>query len=657
MNFLKDNKRFSFKLDGVNIWETEYTSEVEEKENEVTTVYYFKDGIKVTNVAKKYGDFDAYEWVNYLENTSDVPTGIISELWDCDCTLPMEFEDVRRWTAVQPDVAKTTKIYAPSGSPCSKEELTLDADYIVLNRRQNHLFAGETMTYAPKEGFSSHSQAPFFNVHKDGKGYIFAVGWSGQWNAEITREHDSLTFRSKVEDTCFKMLPGEKFRTSSVVIMAYEADVTESQNKWRRLVKEHFSLVGKDGRDQYGPLSAMFWGGMKSEYVLERIEFIKEHNLEYDYLWMDAGWYGEKTYPTRDEFEGDWPHHVGDWNVSPNTHPGGLVDVSKAVHDAGYKFLLWFEPERAVKTTPIVSEHPEYFIDNGDPENTNMLLNLGDEKAWDYCFNTVAEKIEKLNIDFYREDFNFNDVLNYWVNNDVEGRKGITEIKFINGFYKFWDALLEKFPHLMIDNCAGGGRKIDIETLRRSVSLWRSDFQCAAMCDIEGSQMHHLNYNSWMPYSGCGGGSNGNDIYRLRSSYDATMGVSNFYKEFFTLEDAKENIELIKQYIREFRLLRPYFSEDFYPLTQATDKTDVWCAAQFNRPEQNDGIVQVFRRDNAPYETATFSLRGLDEGCRYKFTDIDGGEFEVSGKELMNDGFRITVSEKHKAKIYMYKAI
>lgn len=60
--------------------------------NEVTTVCQFGGGIKITNIAKKYDKYDAYEWVNYIENTSDKPSEIISDLWDCDCTLPLKHE-------------------------------------------------------------------------------------------------------------------------------------------------------------------------------------------------------------------------------------------------------------------------------------------------------------------------------------------------------------------------------------------------------------------------------------------------------------------------------------------------------------------------------------------------------------------------------------
>ena len=54
MNFLKNNKRFSFNYNGKSIWEMPYKTELEETENTLTTVYYFHDGLKVTNIAKKY---------------------------------------------------------------------------------------------------------------------------------------------------------------------------------------------------------------------------------------------------------------------------------------------------------------------------------------------------------------------------------------------------------------------------------------------------------------------------------------------------------------------------------------------------------------------------------------------------------------------------
>lgn len=655
MEFLKNNKRFSFLLGGKDAWELDYKVEVTEEGDTLTTVYTFAGGLRITNRAKKYEKYGAYEWVNEIENTSAMPTDIISELWDCACTLPMQHENPRKWEAYFPDADTATKVYAPSGSTWTKKEFYTNIDALVENRRIHHIYSGETQTHAASGGRSSEKNAPFFNVHKNGMGYIFAIGWTGQWNCKISRDEDSVTFRSKIEDTHFRVMPGEKFRTSSVVIMPYEGDVIDAQNKWRRLVKEHFSLIGKTGRDPHGPLCAGIWGGMKTQSVLERIDVIKKNHLPYEYVWMDAGWYGADTKPTPDEFEGDWWEHIGDWQVSPMIHPNGLKDVTKAIHDAGMKFLLWLEPERVFRTTPTVLAHPEYFLADNDPHNTNRLLNLGNPDAWRYCFETISGLIEELQIDCYRQDFNFSP-LAYWRKNDDPDRVGMTEIKHIGGMYRLWDALLERFPHLLIDNCASGGRRIDIETLRRSMPLWRSDYQCPANFDIEASQCHNQTFNSWMPYSGSGTG-RPYDEYRIRSAYAASMTMNYSFSEREAFADTPEKIDFIRKHTEEYKKVRPYFSEDFYPLTEVSDKLDVWCAMQFDRPSEKDGILQVFRREESPYETASFVLRGINKESHYLFTDADGGEFTASGKELTENGLKLTIPEKRTAKIYFYKEL
>ena len=654
MNF-ENEKIFNFKLDNKNIWEVDYKLDIEEKKNTTIRTYNFLGGIKVTNIIKRYEMYNAYEWVNYYENTGDIPTDIISDLWDCYCTLPMKHEESKGKTAYLPDINEETKIYTPNGSTSALNDFECNPDEQKGNKYVNHIYPGQTKRYSTSGGRSSDGHAPFFNINKGGMGYVFAIGWSGQWMCEVEREEDSIHFRSKIENTYFRIMPGEKFRASSIVIMPYEGDFYDANNKWRRMVKEEFSLIGRDGREQHGPLCTSIWGGMKSSSILERLDAINKNKLPFEYIWMDAGWSGISTKPSPDEYEGDWFTRVGDWRVSPLIHPGGLKDVSKTIHDMGMKFLLWFEPERGRRNNPVAIEHPEYFLSGNNPNNPNRLLNLGDKNAWNYCFNTISELIEQIGIDCYRQDFNFAP-LEYWNRNDDPDRMGITEIKHINGMYALWDALLEKFPNLIIDNCASGGRRIDIETLRRSVPLFRSDFQCPANYHEKGSQCHHMNYNMWMPYSGNGGGRI-YDEYRIRSAYASSLTTNYFYSEKESYCDTPEKVNFMKKYTEEYLRVRPYFSEDFYPLTEYSEKEDVWCAMQFDRPAEDDGIIQVFKRENSPYETARFFLRGIDINKQYLFTDIDEGEFVISGKELKENGLLLKISEKRKAKIYFYKKI
>ena len=76
----------------------------------------------------------------------------------------------------------------------------------------------------------------------------------------------------------------------------------------------------------------------------------------------------------------------------------------------------------------------------------------------------------------------------------------MTEIKHIEGLYAFWDELLARHPGLIIDNCAGGGQRIDLETISRSVPLSRSDLQCWPF-DPTREQNQTQGLAPWVPLS------------------------------------------------------------------------------------------------------------------------------------------------------------
>ncbi len=651
MDFLKNNRLFSFRYGEADFWSLPMTVKQTQAGNTLTTEYLLEDGLKVTNVAKCYPEFGAYEWVNYFENTAAVPTKLISQLWDADVTLPMAHAEPKPWTAFIGDYENETLIYAPAGSTCDIDEFYSPVHHIPVNHFKHHIYPGKpAKPYRNVRGRSCDGQAPFFNIHYRGQGVVCAVGWTGQWNTEFQRDADSVTLRSKIEDTHFQLWAGEKIRTSSFVMMPYEnLDFDRSQNKWKRLVKAEFSLVGQPGREEQLPFCAAIWGGMKTEQVLDRVKLIREEKLPFEYIWMDAGWYGNGTQESPDEFEGDWPAHTGNWMINKTYHPDGLQDVKQAVKDAGLKFLLWFEPERVIYSTPIAQEHPEYFLDHPTGDD-NLLLDLGNEEAWQYCHDLLADKIRELGIDCYRQDFNFCP-LDYWRKHDPANRQGISEIKHITGLYRLWDALLAEFPHLFIDNCASGGLRIDIEMLRRSAPLWRSDLQCPADWIINSTQNHHLNFSTWLPWSGTGSGRTLCDTYRFRTAYAPGMNTGYVYSAKTPTPSTPEELDWIRRYGEEYKKVRPYLSRDFFPLTDRLPADDGWAACQFNRPEFGDGIVQIFRREKSPYCTAQFQLQDLDG--EYEFTDADDGStFTLTGNVL-----NITVEQPRTAKLYFYKRI
>ena len=55
---------------------------------------------------------------------------------------------------------------------------------------------------------------------------------------------------------------------------------------------------------------------------------------------------------------------------------------------------------------------------------------------------------------------------------------------YVQAYLGFWDYLLMNVPGLWIDSCSSGGRRNDLETMRRSVPLHPTDY---------GYGYHHIN--------------------------------------------------------------------------------------------------------------------------------------------------------------------
>src|SRR6202011_2481771 len=99
-----------------------------------------------------------------------------------------------------------------------------------------------------------------------------------------------------------------------------------------------------------------------------------------------------------------------------------------------------------------------------------------------------------------------------WNMGDPPGRRGITQIRHVTGFLAFWDELRRRHPNLLIDCCASGGRRNDVEAMRRAVPLWRSD----DFGDPVGQQCQTYGISLWLPYHGSG--MSPTDPYALRSA-------------------------------------------------------------------------------------------------------------------------------------------
>jgi alpha-galactosidase len=521
------------------------TQRVDERATEHRVTYTDpQTSLQVRCACLVYADYPAVEWVMTLRNGGQGDTLLIEDLQALDVELS----------------GKDFFLHHALGSSASRSDFAPVDQPLPLQAR---------IRLAPIGGRSSNTTAlPFFNLQAQGEGVMVGIGWSGQWAVELHRQKSaSCQVRAGMEGTHLKLHAGQEIRTPRILLLFWQGeDRMRGHNLFRRFILEHHT-VRREGRPVVGPLACNGGPAMFQESNLASAhnqialaERYRQFGLDTEYWWIDAGW-----------FEGLWPHGVGNWTFREDGFPDGLRPVSDALDEMGYGLILWFEPERVYRDTWLDREHPDWVLKL--PGNPNGLLDLGNPRARRWLTDHVSGMIEREGIAIYRQDFNM-DPLPYWRAADEPDGQGVTEIRHVEGLYAFWDELLARRPGLIIDNCASGGRRIDLETVSRSIPLWRTDYR---YFEPNGYQCHTYGLSYYLPCSGTG--NDYPDTYAFRSSLNCALVLGwNLYLPDFPVEHAR-------RLIQEFKRLRPFFYGDYYPLTAHSTADDVWMAYQFHRED------------------------------------------------------------------------
>lgn len=636
---------FSFILDEkpseefLRSWRWSRTAPASTDKNVVLRTFTYTDprsGLEVVCDVKGYPEFRAVEWVLHFHNTSAKNSGQLTrvKVADFDMVYP---------------AAGALKIHYAEGNKISK------ADYAP---RTAEFRTEQPLHIEPHGGRSSEEAFPFFNLESEAsqQGVMVAVGWTGTWFADLEKRDPSrLTLAAGMLNTDLYLYPGEQIRTPSVALMFWSGDRMNGHNRFRRLVLAHHSRK-VDGSPFY-PLCSAFnyrdpqpcgeYSCLTADWAIAMVRRYSMFELTPDVFWLDAGWH---TGAGDFRHGKSWANTTGNWTVDRERFPEGLKPVSDAVHEAGAKFMVWFEPERVVKGTQWATEHKEWMLDTewpeGSEQSTWYLFDLGNDKACDWLCKYYGDLIEENGIDYYRQDFNMLPA-GYWRDADEPGRSGIKEIRHIENLYKFWDYLLDRFPDLLIDNCASGGKRLDWESIGRSAPLWRSDYY--HYDDPDGYQCHTYGLNFFLPIHGTG--------ILLPDQYSFRSSLSSALQCNWKVTEPSVSVLDMQQRIREYRDIREYYYEDYYPLSGTGDLTgsDVWLAYQMHRPSDDSGIVVAFRRQDAPDAEYTVRLGGLTPDASYTLLDCDTqAETVRSGREL-TEGLTLRLDNPKSSLLIKYR--
>jgi alpha-galactosidase len=640
---------FSFTFDGKSsaellpTWKVERASrKLDDQHTERTLTYADPNtGLEIRCVGIEYSDFPAVEWVLYASNTGVKDTAILEDL----CALDARFE--RR----EPGDFMVNHLRGSDAKPNDFEPLT----DVVPPTGEFKLFShGAPASNESACGNPSDESMPMFDVECGGQGIVAALGWSGPWSATIERDGDrAVRVRAKMDSTHLYLKPGERIRSPRMLLLFWRGDRDHGHNLWRQLILRHYSPT-LGGKPFAGLICDANWSNvMDADRHIQEIRWWADHDIPMECYWMDAAW---------TDMSKGWFAHQSDQTPNKKLFPNGMRPIADAAHERGMKYLLWFVPHSLHAEVGIGKEHPEflgpayttpafgntkfYALDHGKPEINRFAI------------DRFSKIVADFGIDVFRQDGPAG-----WPADGGPDRVGMSQIRYTEGFYEFWDGLLERNPNLMIDNCATGARRVELETMRRSIALHRSDLPNNPNYSVN-VQSFNQGLFPWVPLHGGVTIITTLSPYSFRSAYcpalliawpdegmPPTTWVTDVAKRW-----EKIDLDLLRRLVKEHIKVRPYIFGDYYALTPYSAATNAWVGWQFDRPDLGEGMVQVFRRPDATGESLHVNPRGLDAGASYVLTNLDTAETtEATGRDLAEKGVAVIINDRPGSAIITYK--
>jgi alpha-galactosidase len=456
-------------------------------------------------------------------------------------------------------------------------------------------------------GVSTDRDLTFFLVHalQPDEGIFVGIGWSGQWRAKIDGSNmaNGVQITAEMPGMNIALPPGEKIISPSILLGTYQGAMTNGSNTLRRLLyAKYIPLL--DGKKPLPPVSWNSW--------LVLMNSISEDSLEkqadgaalagVEYFCIDAGW-----------FDGGCPGGVGNWTIDKAKFPKGLGEIGDYVAKKGMKLGLWFEPERVEAKTRVLVEHPDWIRDD--------VVDLGNKAARDWMFGTMKSLIDEGHVRWIRLDFNRTAPLSTWDAANPRDQRGLAQIQHMMGLYDLLNRLMKAYPDLLIESCAGGARRNDLEMIKRSHSTWLSD-----NTDLSILRFKLTGANTFFP----GVLLNTNLLPGKNVAFDSQSlfgGAFGLRCDFTKLDPA--SLARLTQEIVLVKKLRPLLDADYYPLLPQSRNIGAWFGWQFDDPAKGEGFIVVLRPEQSTVASTPITLKGLDAKATYTLTPLDGTPGDV----------------------------
>ena len=304
-------------------------------------------------------------------------------------------------------------------------------------------------------------------------GFSGGVRFTADLSADPERGESAISLSADITGYApmYVLFPGETFIAPAVFIGAVSGGLDDAVNAMHAHIRR---AVLCDPAAAAGEM--LVSSGMGAEHdmsVATTKSFIRQFaEMGAELFIIDAGW---QCPPAEGAI--DWYGYNGVNVPDADRYPNGLKELSDYCHAQGMKFALWVEIERVGRLSPVFAAHPEWRAQNVFGERDGGYLDLTQPDAAAWAEEELARIITEYGLDLLRVDYNVSH-RSYFLRRDTgAGVPECLQLRQFAAVYKMYANLRRRFPHVIFENCAGGGGRTDLGMMAAFNHTWVSDWQ------------------------------------------------------------------------------------------------------------------------------------------------------------------------------------
>ena len=490
-------------------------------------------------------------------------------------------------------------------------------------------------------------RVPFFALDKDGLSteeyggvYFGSLMYSGDFRISIETQHTSSAKRTSITagiNDATSEIPlekGESFTTPELLIGYSDGGfgrMSEILYDWQF---DYILPRGGKTDKAHSPRPIIYNTWYPYEFDIDEEKLVgfipKAKYIGAELYVIDDGWMKGRSNDKRG---------LGDWVIDPERFPHGLGYISDKAHEAGLMFGLWVEPEMVNPDSDLYRAHPDWVLSEPNRDRTlqrtQLILDMSRDDITDWTIDWLDKLIIDAKLDYLKWDMN-REASEIGLDSLERG----VAVKYIRNIERIWKHLNERFPDLLLENCASGGGRADYGMLPFADRVNRSD----NADPIDVMQLHEGYSTLFVPKLAGGAGNVSPSPtrihnrmipldFRVNSGMTGSMSIG-----VNLLESDQAELDALRDAVARFKKLRPAL-QDSYVYRIASAFENPYSVLQYTKRDRTEFTLFAFGHSIRQWDRQLprFRMRGLIPDAIYV---SDSGQRQ-SGAALMASGVKV----------------